>query len=100
MNKTQKTIALAISSAFAIAAVEASHATDNPFTLKTFSQGYTVADNHDGKCNTGSCGNKSKKSKSHKKDKKDNMNEEMGDKKDAPPVQDSSSMDNMKDSPK
>ncbi|MCX8519440.1 MAG: hypothetical protein ORN21_04800, partial [Methylophilaceae bacterium] len=64
MNKTQKTIALAISSAFAIAAVDASHATDNPFTLKTFSQGYTVADKHDGKCNTGSCGNKSKKSKS------------------------------------
>ncbi len=61
MNKTQKTISLAIGSAFAlsIAATNVS-AAENPFALKSLSSGYQVADHHekskDGKCGTGKCG--------------------------------------------
>ncbi len=63
MNKTQKTIALAISGAFALSIAATSvNAAENPFSAKTLSSGYQVADNttttkmKDGKCSTGKCG--------------------------------------------
>lgn len=62
MNNTQKTIALAISGAFALSVATTSvNAAENPFTAKTLASGYQVADNHmdksmDGKCGAGKCG--------------------------------------------
>ncbi len=65
MNKTQKTIALAIGGAFALSIVPTSvNAASNPFTAKSLSSGYQVADAEmktdmkakDGKCSTGKCG--------------------------------------------
>ena len=61
MNKTQKSISLAIGGAFALSIAAASiNAAENPFALKSLSSGYQVADNHtktkDGKCGTGKCG--------------------------------------------
>lgn len=62
MNKTQKSIALALGSAFALSmAATTVNAAENPFALKTLSSGYQVADHHeekmkDGKCGTGKCG--------------------------------------------
>ena len=61
MNKTQKTIALAIGGAFALSiAATAVQAGANPFNAKTLSAGYQVADADmkmkDGKCGTGKCG--------------------------------------------
>lgn len=62
MNKTQKTIALAIGSAFAFSvATTTVNAAENPFAIKSLSSGYQVADHHegkmkDGKCGTGKCG--------------------------------------------
>jgi len=63
MNQTQKTIALAIGSAFAlsVAATTVNAAGSNPFAMKSLSSGYQVADNHedkmkDGKCGAGKCG--------------------------------------------
>jgi len=67
MNKTQKTISLAIGSALALSvAATAVNAAENPFALKSLSTGYQVADNHDtkakdGKCGTGKCGANMKK---------------------------------------
>lgn len=67
MNNTQKTLALALSGAFALSISTASLATENPFSAKTLSSGYQVADAHkaaDGKCGTGKCGaEKAKKAK-------------------------------------
>ena len=66
MNKTQKTISLAIGSAFALSiAAGAANAAENPFALKSLQSGYQVADHHDksqeGKCGTGKCGSSMKK---------------------------------------
>jgi uncharacterized low-complexity protein len=67
MNHTQKTIALAIGSAFALSiAVTTVNAAENPFAVKSLSSGYQVADQHemkakDGKCGTGKCGATKKK---------------------------------------
>jgi uncharacterized low-complexity protein len=67
MNKTHKTIALAIGGAFALSIAATSvNAASNPFEMKTLSNGYQVADGHekmkDGKCGEGKCG-ASKKAK-------------------------------------
>jgi uncharacterized low-complexity protein len=75
MNTTQKTIALAISSAFALSiAATTVNATENPFSAKSLSSGYQVAENDtkmkDGKCGTGKCGANKKKA----------MKEKMGEK--------------------
>lgn len=61
MNKTQKTIALAIGGAFVLSIAATSvNAASNPFAMKTLASGYQVADNDakmkDGKCATGKCG--------------------------------------------
>ncbi|HEY0842906.1 hypothetical protein [Methylotenera sp.] len=62
MNKTQKTISLAIGGALALSvAATTVNAAENPFALKSLASGYQVADAHDakstdGKCGTGKCG--------------------------------------------
>jgi len=61
MNKTHKKFALAISSAFALSIAATSiNAAESPFSAKTLSSGYQVAENDtkmkDGKCSTGKCG--------------------------------------------
>jgi uncharacterized low-complexity protein len=62
MNNTQKSIALAISGAFALSiAASAVNAAENPFAAKSLANGYQVADNttgkmKDGKCAAGKCG--------------------------------------------
>ncbi|HSH54295.1 MAG TPA: hypothetical protein VK967_04635 [Methylotenera sp.] len=62
MNKTQKSIALAIGGAFALSvAATTVNAAENPFVMKSLSSGYQVADHHeekmkDGKCGAGKCG--------------------------------------------
>ncbi|PPC94876.1 MAG: hypothetical protein CTY33_03025 [Methylotenera sp.] len=62
MNKTQKSIALALGGAFALSmAAPSVSAAENPFAIKTLSSGYQVAEHHeekmkDGKCGTGKCG--------------------------------------------
>jgi len=66
MNNTQKTIALAISGAFTLSIAATSiQAAENPFTAKSLSSGYQVADADtkmkDGKCSTGKCGATKKK---------------------------------------
>ncbi|MDP3086979.1 MAG: hypothetical protein Q8M99_02120 [Methylotenera sp.] len=69
MNSSQKTIALAIGGAFALSIVATTvNAAENPFSAKTLSSGYQVADNHgdkmkDGKCGTGKCGTSKKAAK-------------------------------------
>ncbi len=73
MNKTQKTISLAIGGALALSvAATTVNAAENPFALKTLATGYQVADAHDakatdGKCGTGKCGTaeKAKEMKMH-----------------------------------
>jgi len=59
MKSTNKTLALAIGSAF-VASISATsvHAAENPFAVKSLSSGYMVADAEkmkDGKCGTGKC---------------------------------------------
>ena len=61
MNNTKKTIALAFSSVFALTVASTSvTAAQNPFSAKTLSSGYQVAEANtkmkDGKCSTGKCG--------------------------------------------
>ena len=61
MNKSQKTLALALGGAFAFSVATASvnAATANPFAATTLSSGYQVADAEkmqDGKCSAGKCG--------------------------------------------
>jgi uncharacterized low-complexity protein len=62
MSVTKKSIALAVSGAFALSlGTAAIAASENPFEIKTLSSGYQVADNHadksaDGKCGEGKCG--------------------------------------------
>ena len=71
MNKTQKTISLAISGAFALSIAATSvSAAENPFAIKSLSSGYQVADHHDakmkdGKCGTGKCGGSKNMEKAH-----------------------------------
>jgi uncharacterized low-complexity protein len=66
MNNSHKKFALAISGAFALSIAATSiSAAENPFTAKTLSSGYQVADADmkmkDGKCSTGKCGATKKK---------------------------------------
>lgn len=62
MNNTKKSIALAITGAFALSiAATTVNAAENPFAAKSLASGYQVADNSegkmkDGKCATGKCG--------------------------------------------
>ncbi len=62
MNVTKKSIALAVGGAFALTLGAASvSAAENPFSMKTLSSGYQVAEHHgekgaDGKCGEGKCG--------------------------------------------
>ncbi|ACT48868.1 hypothetical protein [Methylotenera mobilis] len=74
MNKTQKTISLAIGGALALS-VAVANAAENPFALKTLATGYQVADAHDtkaadGKCGTGKCGTAEKAKEMKMKDAK------------------------------
>ncbi len=65
MKSTNKTLALAIGSAFvATIASTTIHAAENPFALKSLSSGYMVAEADkmkDGKCGTGKCSAAKKK---------------------------------------
>ena len=66
MNTSTKVLALAVSSAFALSiAATTVNAASNPFTAKTLTSGYMVADADmkmkDGKCNTGKCSANKKK---------------------------------------
>ena len=61
MNTTTKALALAVSGAFALSiAATTVNAASNPFTAKSLSSGYMVAEADtkmkDGKCSTGRCG--------------------------------------------
>ena len=73
--KTNKTVALAISSAFVLSIGAATiSAAENPFAIKSLSSGYQVADNHekakDGKCGEGKCGEGMKKTDAKAKEGK------------------------------
>lgn len=76
MNKTQKTLSLAIGGALALSvAATTVNAADNPFALKSLATGYQVADAHDakaadGKCGTGKCGTAEKAKEMKMKDGK------------------------------
>ena len=65
MKTSNKTIALALSGAFALSiAATTINAAENPFAIKSLSSGYQVADAEkmkDGKCGTGKCGADKKK---------------------------------------
>ncbi|MES2501502.1 MAG: hypothetical protein V4545_02765 [Pseudomonadota bacterium] len=66
MKTSNKTIALALSGAFALSiAATTVNAAENPFAIKSLSSGYQVADHHekakDGKCGEGKCGAEMKK---------------------------------------
>ena len=66
MKTSNKTIALALSGAFALSiAATTINAAENPFAIKSLSSGYQVADHHekmkDGKCGEGKCGAEMKK---------------------------------------
>lgn len=75
MNKTQKTISLALGSAFALSIAAGSvNAAENPFALKSLSNGYQVAEADsakmkDGKCGAGKCGANMKKDAKAKAEK-------------------------------
>ena len=61
MNTTTKALALAVSGAFALSiAATTANAASNPFTAKSLSSGYMIAEADtkmkDGKCSTGKCG--------------------------------------------
>jgi uncharacterized low-complexity protein len=82
MKVTNKTLALAIGSAFvASIATTSIHAAENPFALKSLSSGYMVADADatadkakDGKCGTGKC-SAAKKKAMHDKEMADKAKE-------------------------
>lgn len=72
MKTSNKTIALALSGAFALSIGAATvNAAENPFAIKSLSSGYQVADADtkakDGKCGEGKCSAEMKKE--HAKDK-------------------------------
>ncbi len=69
MNTSKKTIALAIGGAFALSiSATTVNAAENPFTAKTLSSGYQVAESatkmKDGKCGAGKCGAEKKAAES------------------------------------
>lgn len=72
MNKTHKSIAFALSGAFALSVSAVSlNAAENPFAIKSLSSGYQVANHHeektsDGKCGEGKCGAEMMKETEHK----------------------------------
>ncbi len=72
MHKTQKTISLAIGSAFALSiAATTVNAAENPFALKSLASGYQVAEADstkvkEGKCAAGKCGASMKKTQKSK----------------------------------
>jgi len=75
MKTSNKTIALALSGAFALTIGAASiNAAENPFAIKSLSSGYQVADNHekakDGSCSEGKCSSEMKKDHAKAKDGK------------------------------
>jgi uncharacterized low-complexity protein len=57
MNMTQKSLAMAFSSALALSMATPLNAAENPFAIKTLSSGYQVADHHEEKMQEGKCGN-------------------------------------------
>ena len=66
MKTSNKTVALALSGAFALSIGAATiNAAENPFAIKSLSSGYQVADHHekakDGKCGEGKCSAEMKK---------------------------------------
>jgi uncharacterized low-complexity protein len=67
MKTSNKAVALAVSSAFALSIGATSiNAAENPFAIKSLSSGYQVAEHHekemkDGKCGEGKCGESMKK---------------------------------------
>jgi len=68
MKKSNKSLALAVTSALALNIGAASiHATESPFAIKSLSSGYQVAEANgkmkDGKCGAGKCGSGMKKEK-------------------------------------
>ncbi len=71
MKTTNKTIALALSGAFALSiAATTVNAAENPFAIKALSSGYQVADADakakDGKCGEGKCSAEMKKEMAEK----------------------------------
>ena len=59
MNKTNKTLGTLLGTAFLTAAFSAPVMADaNPFASAELSQGYQLADKHEGKCGEGKCGEK------------------------------------------
>jgi len=75
MKTSNKTIALALSGAFALSIGAASiNAAENPFAIKSLSSGYQVADHHekakDGSCSEGKCSSEMKKDHAKAKDGK------------------------------
>ncbi|MES2181887.1 MAG: hypothetical protein V4493_07290 [Pseudomonadota bacterium] len=68
MNKTQKNIALTLGSAFVFSVATTTVSAEvNPFSVKSLSSGYQVADADvkmkDGKCSAGKCGANKKMAK-------------------------------------
>jgi len=75
MKTSNKTMALALTGAFALSIGAASiNAAENPFAIKSLSSGYQVADHHekghekakDGSCAEGKCSSEMKKEKADK----------------------------------
>lgn len=74
MNTTTKALALAVSGAFALSiAATTANAASNPFTAKSLSSGYMIAEADtkmkDGKCSTGKCGANKMKHQAEMKEK-------------------------------
>ena len=74
MNTTNKTIALALTGAFALSIAATSiNASENPFSIKSLSSGYLVAEADtkmkEGKCGEGKCSAEMKKMKAEAGDK-------------------------------
>ncbi|WP_047539642.1 hypothetical protein [Methylotenera versatilis] len=75
MKTSNQTVALALSSAFALSIGTATvNAAENPFAIKSLSNGYQVADHHektkDGKCGEGKCSAEMKNEAAKAKDGK------------------------------
>lgn len=74
MNASQKSIALALTGAFALTVGTTGFAVEqNPFAIKSLSHGYQVAEADttkmkDGKCSTGKCGANKKKAETKAKE--------------------------------
>ncbi len=77
MTSSTKAVALALSSAFVLSiGATTINAAENPFAIKSLSNGYQVADHHeegkmkDGKCGEGKCGAEMKEGAEKAKDGK------------------------------